>query len=102
LHLLRFGLDFRRLFVIAPFPISGGGIYSVCPFVSFRNGDGNRHNHDNLPVILAGPGCGTLDAGRHIKFKARPMTDLYLSMLDRMGVGGVPRLGDSTGRVEGI
>jgi hypothetical protein len=34
-HLLRFGLDFRRLFVIAPFPISGGGIYSVCPFVSF-------------------------------------------------------------------
>jgi hypothetical protein len=30
------------------------------------------------------------------------MTDLYLSMLDRMGIDGVPRLGDSTGRVEGI
>jgi hypothetical protein len=66
------------------------------------NGDGNCHNHNNLPLILAGSGGGTLAAGRHVKFKARPMTDLYLSMLDRMGVGGVPRLGDSTGRVEGI
>ena len=66
------------------------------------NGDGNRHNHNNLPLILAGSGGGTLTAGRHVKFKARPMTDLYLSMLDRMGIDGVPRLGDSTGRVEGI
>jgi hypothetical protein len=30
------------------------------------------------------------------------MTNLYLTMLDRLGVDGVPRLGDSTGRVEGI
>ena len=25
------------------------------------NGDGNRHNHDNLPIILAGSGGGTLE-----------------------------------------
>jgi Protein of unknown function (DUF1552) len=66
------------------------------------NGDGNRHNHDNLPVILAGSAGGTLAAGRHVKFKSQPMSNLYLSMLDRMGVAEVPRLGDSTGRIQGI
>ena len=30
------------------------------------------------------------------------MTNIYLSLLDRMGVSGVTRLGDSTGRLEGI
>jgi hypothetical protein len=29
--------------------------------------DGNRHAHDNLPVILAGHGGGTLNPGRHVK-----------------------------------
>ena len=66
------------------------------------NGDGNRHSYNNLALILAGSGGGTLAAGRHVKFKARPMTDMYLSMLDRMGVDGVQRLGDSTGRMQGI
>jgi hypothetical protein len=66
------------------------------------NGDGNRHNHDNLPVILAGSAGGAFSAGRHVKFKSQPMSNLHLSMLDRMGVAGVPRLGDSTGRVAGI
>jgi hypothetical protein len=40
------------------------------------NSDGNRHNHNDLPLILAGSGGGTLTAGRHVKFKARPMTDM--------------------------
>jgi hypothetical protein len=66
------------------------------------NGDGNRHNHDNLPVILAGSAGGTFLPGRHVKFKSQPMSNLYLSMLDRMGVAEVPRLGDSTGRIQGI
>ena len=66
------------------------------------NADGNRHTHANLPVILAGRAGGAWSAGRHVKFKSQPMSNLYLSMLDRMGVDGVPRLGDSTGRVEGI
>jgi hypothetical protein len=30
------------------------------------------------------------------------MSNLFLSMLDRMGVDQVERLGDSTGRIEGI
>src|SRR5208283_2367327 len=66
------------------------------------NADGNRHTHSNLPVILAGRGGGRLDAGRHVTFKSTPMTNLYLSMLDRMGLDDVERLGDSTGRIAGI
>jgi hypothetical protein len=66
------------------------------------NGDGNRHNHNNLPFVLAGGGGGHLSPGRYLKVKAQPMNNIYLSLLDRMGVSGVPRLGDSTGRLEGI
>lgn len=64
--------------------------------------DGNRHDHENLPVILAGRGGGSLQTGRHVNFGSKPMTNLYLSMLDRMGVKGVDSLGDSTGRLENI
>jgi Protein of unknown function (DUF1552) len=66
------------------------------------NADGNAHTHSNLPVIVAGGAGGTFSPGRHVKFKSQPMSNLYLSMLDRMGVDGVPRHGDSTGRIEGI
>ncbi|MFT5468085.1 MAG: hypothetical protein ACI8UO_003193 [Verrucomicrobiales bacterium] len=65
--------------------------------------DGNRHDHVNLPVILAGGGNGRLGTGRHVNFGAKPMTNLYLTMLDYMGAGeGVEKLGDSTGRLSGI
>ncbi len=64
--------------------------------------DGDRHNHDQLPVILAGHGRGTLSPGRHIALQQEtPMTNLYLSMLDRLGVPA-ERVGDSTGRLEGV
>ncbi len=66
------------------------------------NGDGNRHNHNNLPFVLAGRGGGALGPGQFLKLKAQPMSNIYLSMLDRMGVTGVVRHGDSTGRVSGI
>jgi len=63
-------------------------------------GDGDRHNHDNLPVILAGHGNGTLDPGRRLMAKrGTPMTNLYLSLLDRMGVDA-ERVGDSTGKLD--
>ncbi|MFO0903803.1 MAG: DUF1552 domain-containing protein [Pirellulales bacterium] len=63
-------------------------------------GDGNAHNHDNLPVLIAGRGGGTLEPGRHVKFDSgTPMTNLYLTMLDRIGAPRVERLGDSTGRL---
>ncbi|MEO5804338.1 MAG: DUF1552 domain-containing protein [Verrucomicrobiota bacterium] len=63
-------------------------------------GDGNAHNHDNLPVLFAGRGGGSIQLGRHVRFeKETPMTNLYLSMLDRMEIP-VERIGDSTGKLK--
>jgi hypothetical protein len=65
-------------------------------------GDGNRHDHEDLPLLLAGGGAGTLSPGRHVRFpKGTPATNLHLSLLERMGVG-IDSLGDSTGRLDGI
>ena len=65
-------------------------------------GDGNRHNHDDLPILLAGGGGGTLDPGRHVSFESgTPLCNLYTSLLDRMDVP-VDRFGDSTGRLSGL
>lgn len=62
--------------------------------------DGNAHLHHDLPVMIAGGGGGTLRGGRHVKYAPEtPMTNLYLSLLDRMGVQP-EKLGDSNGRVE--
>jgi len=62
-------------------------------------GDGNRHNHNNLPILLAGRGGGTIQTGRHLKFATQtPLNNLYLSLLDRMGTP-LDTLGDSTGRL---
>ena len=66
------------------------------------NSDGNAHNHDDLPIIVAGKGCGTLKPGRHLKFpKETPLNNLWLSLLDRMDIK-VAQLGDSTGHLRGL
>lgn len=65
-------------------------------------GDGNRHTHHDLPVLLAGKGGGSLKTGRHLKFpKETPLNNLWLAMLDRMGAR-TDKLGDSTGVLEGL
>jgi hypothetical protein len=59
--------------------------------------DGNRHDHHNLPLILAGRANGTLKPGRMVRYPDEtPITNLYVAMLDRMGAP-VEQLGDSTG-----
>jgi len=63
------------------------------------NADANRHTHVNLPVLLAGGGAGTLTPGRYAKAGGVPMSNLFLSMADRLGVKGLERHGDSTGRL---
>jgi hypothetical protein len=61
--------------------------------------DGDRHNHDQLPLILAGHGNGTLSADRLLDVKDNtPLTNLHLSLLERMGVDA-ERIGDSTGKL---
>lgn len=66
------------------------------------NADGNRHTHENLPIILAGGGGGTLQPGRFLSLGGKPMSNLFLSMTDRMGVTGLERIGDSSGRIAGV
>jgi hypothetical protein len=61
--------------------------------------DGNRHLHENLPILLAGRGGG-LNPGRHIVYpKGTPMANLHLTLLDRFGVEP-EKIGDSTGKLE--
>jgi hypothetical protein len=63
------------------------------------NSDGNAHNHDDLPILLAGSGCGTLKPGKHIRYeKETPLNNLWLAMLDRMDLK-VSDLGDGTGKL---
>ncbi len=65
-------------------------------------GDGNRHNHNDLPIVMAGHGCGTVKPGRHVEYpRNTPLNNLFLSMLDRMDAP-VDVLGDSKGRLEGL
>jgi hypothetical protein len=66
------------------------------------NSDGNAHNHDDLPILLAGRGCGTIKQGRHLKYaKETPLNNLWVSLLDRMEAK-VETLGDSTGALTGL
>jgi hypothetical protein len=66
------------------------------------NADGNRHTHANLPILLAGAGGGGFKPGRYVKVESKPLTNLFLSMADRIGVRGVEKHGDSTGRLEEV
>jgi hypothetical protein len=66
------------------------------------NSDGNRHTHVNLPVLLAGGGGGSLTPGRFVNHGSVPMSNLFLGMVERMGVHGLERFGDSTGRLDAI
>jgi hypothetical protein len=62
------------------------------------NSDGQRHNHDNLPLILLGKGGGTIKTARHLDATGTPINNLWLSMLDHAGASD-NKLGDSTGRL---
>lgn len=66
------------------------------------NADGNRHTHSNLPIALAGSAGGAFRPGRFLKLPPTPLTNLFLSMTDHMGVAGLERHGDSTGRIAAI
>jgi hypothetical protein len=61
--------------------------------------DGDRHNHDDLPLLFAGLGGGKIKSGQHLKFNSStPMTNLFLSMADKMNIP-VESIGDSTGKL---
>jgi hypothetical protein len=59
--------------------------------------DGNQHNFDPLPIVLAGGASGRLPGGRHVRHAPHtPMSNLLLTMLDKLGAR-VDAIGDSTG-----
>ncbi len=63
-------------------------------------GDGNRHNHDDLPIVTFGRAGGKVAPGRHIRYpKETPLANLYLSTLDMAGAS-VESFGDSQGRLD--
>jgi Protein of unknown function (DUF1552) len=99
-HTTQLALVLHRLKSI---PEGDGSLLDHCMIV-YGSGisDGNAHSHDDLPILLAGKGNGTIKTGRHIRLpKETPLTNLYVSMLDRMGVK-VDGFGDSTGRLAAI
>jgi hypothetical protein len=64
--------------------------------------DGNSHSPENVPIIMAGKGGGSIAAGQHIRLgELTPLTNLYRSMLDVMGTP-TEKLGDSNGKLEQI
>ena len=65
--------------------------------------DGDKHQADQMPIVLAGRGGGSLETGRVLDYldrgdDNRRACNLYLSLMDRMGVR-LPRFGDSTLRL---
>ncbi len=64
--------------------------------------DGNRHNHEDLPTLIAGRGGNYIKTGRRAVYRREtPMSNLFLTMMDRMGVHA-EHFGDSTGRLNGL
>lgn len=63
-------------------------------------GDGNRHNHDDLPIVVAGGSGRRVPLGRHQRFpKETPLCDLHVTLLEELGVR-VDALGDARGALE--
>jgi len=68
-------------------------------------GNGNIHDHMNLPCLLAGGAAGHLKGGRHVAYSVAnktPMANLLLTMLDKVGIPTPEKIGDSTGHLAAV
>lgn len=68
--------------------------------------DGDNHTANQLPILLAGKGGGTIKTGRVLDYldkgdENRKACSLHLSLMDRMGVK-LDRFGDATTRLAGL
>jgi hypothetical protein len=73
-------------------------LYNSSVFFSSEISDGNRHNHDDMPVILAGHAGGAFKPGKHQQYVATAKTkvaNLLTTMLTTVGV--TTKVGDATG-----
>jgi len=65
-------------------------------------GNSSLHDHDNLPILVAGGAATGLKGGRHIRYdKGTPLANLHLTLLDRVGVH-LDSFVDSTGKIDGL
>ncbi len=82
-----------------------GSVLDRCLIVyGSGNSDGNRHNHDDLPVLLVGKGGGAVKGGRHVVYpreRDTPLCNLFVALAERFGVD-VSHFGDSTGKLPGL
>ena len=63
-------------------------------------GDPNKHDHINLPILVAGGGAGTMKGGRHIRYAEQtPLANLHLTLLEKAGVR-MDSFADSKGKVD--
>lgn len=63
-------------------------------------GNPNLHDHENLPILVAGGAAGKMRGGRHIRYaESTPLANLHLTLLDKVGVP-LDRFADSTGKVD--
>lgn len=94
-HTEQFGAFLQRLDAAA----DGDGSLLDRSLIVYGSGlsDGNRHTHDELPVVLCGSGGGAVAGGRHVVLPRRtPMANLYLAIQQAMGVAA-DSFADSTG-----
>lgn len=62
-------------------------------------GDGDAHDHTNLPIIVAGGAAGNMSGNRHLKFdKVTPLANLHLTLLNKVGLN-MESFADSDGEV---
>jgi len=62
--------------------------------------NGDKHDHVNLPILVAGGGAGKLKGGRHIRYaEPTPLANLHLTLLDKVGVR-LDSFADSSGKVK--
>jgi hypothetical protein len=91
----------RFLAKLKSIPEGDGSVLDNC-MIQYGSGlsDGNAHSFVNLPVLLAGGSVAS--AGQHVKVEGKtPMTNLYRSMLDNIGVH-TEKIGDSSGKLDRV
>lgn len=65
-------------------------------------GNPNLHDHNNLPILVAGGTAGGMQGNRHIRYeKPTPLANLHLTLLDKVGVQ-LDSFADSKGHVDGL
>ena len=65
-------------------------------------GNPSLHDHENLPILVAGGAATGLKGGRHIRYeKGTNLANLHLTLLDRVGIH-LDSFVDSTGKIEDL